>query len=195
MPHDYLIALSREYTDATRRYGILILMTYHVIMSIGHCNITLKQGYNHASIPWWNTLFLHCHTKSIGILMNPERFVFSCLLFLFPLIIRFKQAIIALQEGRAMRGAQILFSLRCLLPPSRRSSRPRHRGGESRMHSRDPVRLREGSAWNPGTNSPSEKFFPAESLVSSCSSGPLGRRIHQPYVAPNIIPYSVFLIF
>ena len=80
-----------------------------------------------------------------------------------------------------MRGAQILFSLRCLLPPSRRSSRPRHRGGESRMHSRDPVRLREGSAWNPGTNSPSEKFFPAESLVSSCSSGPLGRRIHQPY--------------
>ena len=122
-------------------------------------------------------------------------FVFSCLLFLFPLIIRFKQAIIALQEGRVMRGAQILFSLRCLLPPSRRSSRPRHRGGESRMHSRDPVRLREGSAWNPGTNSPSEKFFPAESLVSSCSSGPLGRRIHQPYVAPNIIPYSVFLIF
>ena len=63
------------------------LLCHCVIVSIGHCNITLKQEYNPALTSWWNAPSLHCHIKSIGIPMNPERFVFSCLLVSFYVIV------------------------------------------------------------------------------------------------------------
>lgn len=71
-------SLWHPYVKGTLCYYVNALLCHWVIVSIGYCNITLKQEYNPALTPWWDILSLHCHIKSIGIPMNPERFVFSC---------------------------------------------------------------------------------------------------------------------